>query len=323
MRSCATLALLDLVVMDFLFRKYPAATSGQLSWARSRAVCAPALATIAVKRLSLQKYLLANSSELGIAIEKAVPVHSRISYEDIVLEGWKYDPPKALSDIVESICGAILVDSGYDYERTAGIVKRVMEPILEVLKPVLPRDPTSELMLSLARRGCQQARFEYVFVVPPFQLVDPVALCRKFASGSDKAAPSDSIRFKVHGITVGSPVRSKGGLSRAKPVLAQMVNKLLEDPISEFYLECLCDCKTTKGEHKTRVTTIPDDVIREELDDEKEEEFAVLGILELRDADGVLEPMTNDEDDIGESEDELEEEDSESEVGAVERMLVE
>lgn len=146
--------------MEYLYRKYPNATSGQLTWARSRAVCAPALTTIAVKRLSLEKYLLYNTAELGKALSKAVPEHQELSYEHIVLEGWKYEPPKALSDIMESICGAILVDSGYDYEGTKAIVQRVMEPLLEVLRTDLPRDPTSELMLSLARRSCQRAKFE-------------------------------------------------------------------------------------------------------------------------------------------------------------------
>lgn len=154
------IALLDLVVMGYLFKKYPNATSGQLTWARSRAVCAPALTTVAVKRLSLEKYLLYNNAELGKALSKAVPEHKDLSYEHIVLEGWKYEPPKALSDIMESVCGAILVDSGYDYERTRAVVERVMEPLLEVLQANLPRDPTSELMLSLARRSCQRAKFE-------------------------------------------------------------------------------------------------------------------------------------------------------------------
>jgi endoribonuclease Dicer len=148
--------------MDYLFKKYPNATSGQLTWAKSRAVFAPALTTIGVKQLSLEKYILYNNVELGKAVSQSAQEHKDISYEQIVLEGWKYEPPKALSDVMESICGAMLVDSGYDFERTRGIIERVMEPLLRVLQTNLPRDPTSELMLSLARKSCQQAKFEYV-----------------------------------------------------------------------------------------------------------------------------------------------------------------
>jgi len=295
-------ALLDLVVMSFLFEKYPSATSGQLTLARSRAVCAPTLATIGVKRLSLHQHILANNVALGKAMAKAVPVHLKMSYEEIVLEGWKYDPPKAMSDLVESIFGAILVDSGYDYERTQGVIERVMEPILNLLRPNLPRDPTSELMLSLARKGCRRAKFE------------------KYASEPEKNSQSDSIRFKVHDLIVGSPLRSPMGLSRAKPLLAQIVHKQLEDPISEFYLEHLCDCKATKGESKAPPTLIPEDIDREKLDDEREEEFAVLGILELREAAGVLEVMSSDEDEEVEDE-EVEEEEVEEEE--VDRMVTE
>ncbi|KAF8590501.1 hypothetical protein K439DRAFT_1403599 [Ramaria rubella] len=276
-------ALVDLVVVEYLFRKYPNATSGQLSWARSRAVCAPALTTIAVKRLSLDKYILSNNIELGKALAKAAPEHRNISYEKIVLEGWKYDPPKALSDLMESICGALLVDTGYDYERTKAIVEKVMEPLLEVLRPDLPKDPTSELMLFMARKGCQRAKFE------------------KYASDPEKTVNNakDTIRFKVHDVTVGAPLRSSvGGLARVKPVLAQRVKLQLEDANSEFHLERLCDCRRTQ---KQRI--VSDDVEREELDDEKEEEFAVLAILELRETDGVLEVMPEEDD---EEEDEVE-----------------
>lgn len=160
--SCNYTALLDLVVMEYLYRKYPNATSGQLTWAKSRAVFAPALTTLGVKRLSLEKYILYNNVDLGKALANATPEHANVSYEEIVMEGWKYDPPKALSDVMESVCGAILVDSGYDYEKSRTIIERIIEPLLEVLRPDLPRDPTSELMLSLARRSCQRARFEYV-----------------------------------------------------------------------------------------------------------------------------------------------------------------
>ena len=64
------IALLDLVVMRYLYNKFPTATSGQLSWARSRAVCAPALASVAVNVLGLHKPLLINNVELSMAIGK-------------------------------------------------------------------------------------------------------------------------------------------------------------------------------------------------------------------------------------------------------------
>lgn len=269
--------------MEYLFRKFPNATSGQLTWAKSRAVCAPALTTVGVKQLSLEKFILYNNVELGKALSNAAPEHNNLSYEQIVLEGWKYDPPKALSDIMESVCGAILVDSGYDYQRTRLIIEKIMEPLLEVLRPKLPRDPTSELMLSLARRSCQRARFEYMrrFVL---KYTEPTALCfRKYASQVDQNLRNDAIRFIVHGMIIGAPLRTAtGGLSRLKPLLAQRVRKQLEDPDSEFYIEMLCDCRTKAKQEKAS----SEDVVREELDDEKEEEFAILGDLERRAVDG-------------------------------------
>lgn len=155
-------ALIDLVVLEYLFTKFPEATSGQLSWAKSRAVWAPALTTLAIRRLSLHKYLLRNNVELERAIEESVLEYQDKDYLHIVEKGWKYDPPKALSDVMESLCGAMFIDSCYDYERVKLIIREIMNPLLQVLRPELPRDPTSELFIHLAKKGCQKARFEFV-----------------------------------------------------------------------------------------------------------------------------------------------------------------
>ncbi len=144
---------------DYLYRKFPFATSGQLSWARSRAVCAPALASIAVKKLALHKLLLINNTELSIAISNYIPILEEISAEEVVLHGWKYDPPKALSDVFESIMGALFIDCDWMYDKAATIIEVVMEDLLAVLSPDLPKDPMSELMVWVAQAGCRCVSF--------------------------------------------------------------------------------------------------------------------------------------------------------------------
>jgi endoribonuclease Dicer len=118
------------------------------------------LTIIAIKQLSLHKYLLSNNVKLTKAVGNAAIEFDDFDYEHVVLEGWRYEPPKAISDVMESLCGAMLVDSGYDFEGIRVIIERIMMPILEVLRPDLPRDPTSELLLSLAKQGCQRAKFQ-------------------------------------------------------------------------------------------------------------------------------------------------------------------
>src|SRR5436190_24402344 len=126
-------ALIDLVVTRYLFDKFPEATPHRLSWMRSRVVCAPALATLAVQHLALHTLMLINNVELSVAIGEFVPLLEDASMDNIVNESWKMDPPKALSDVFESVMGAVLVDSQYNYERSASVVESVMWDILEAL----------------------------------------------------------------------------------------------------------------------------------------------------------------------------------------------
>ena len=145
--------------MKYLYNKFPQATSGQLSWARSRAVCAPALASIAVNKLSLHKMLLVNNVELSIAISKYVPILEQTTSEEIIHHGWKHDPPKAVSDVMESVLGAMFVDMNYNFEKASVHVENVLRELLDVLSPDMPRDPVSELMVWSAQAGCRKISF--------------------------------------------------------------------------------------------------------------------------------------------------------------------
>src|ERR1700749_4994182 len=98
-------ALLDLAVTDYLFNKFPTATSGQLSWMRSRAVCGPTLAWLCVHSLELHKYMLFNKTEMGRAIAAMVPRLTEMQLAEAIRDGWKMEVPKALADLVESLCG--------------------------------------------------------------------------------------------------------------------------------------------------------------------------------------------------------------------------
>jgi len=160
--SC--LALLNLIVVRYLYEKFPEATSHQLSFPRSKAVCSPTLAYLAVQKLKLHKMMLVDSIPLNMAIAGYVPILENYSAENIVKTGWKFDPPKVISDVFESLTGAIFIDSGYDYDKTAAVLEHVMEGVLEVLSPALEKDPISALMEWGAAQGCKKVVIEYVFV---------------------------------------------------------------------------------------------------------------------------------------------------------------
>ncbi|KAH9890583.1 hypothetical protein C8Q73DRAFT_652216 [Cubamyces lactineus] len=259
-------ALIDLVVTDYLYKKFPEATSGQLSWARSRTVCAPALAVLAVKRLRLHQYLLINNVELSIAIARYVPILEEISDEEIIHHGWKQDPPKALSDVFESVMGALLVDCEYNYDKAAAIVEIVMEDFLALLHPDMPRDPVSQLMVWVAQSGCRCVRFAKSQSRPEL---------RRY----------DSMSVLVHDTTVAGPVAAPN-LSMAKGLAAEEARRVLDDPASPHHLSriCVCGMEVAKADEPVEV---PLEVAKEELDDETKEGFAILAQILLEETEDL------------------------------------
>jgi endoribonuclease Dicer len=90
-----------------------------------------------------------------------VPILEAVSVDEILNEGWKFDPPKAISDVFEGVVGALLIDSGYDYDLVASVVENVMEDVLGGLSPRLRPDPTSELTEWMGKSGCRAFTFRY------------------------------------------------------------------------------------------------------------------------------------------------------------------
>ncbi|KAI9446772.1 hypothetical protein H4582DRAFT_2070099 [Lactarius indigo] len=181
-------AVIDLVVMTYLFKKYPHANSGQLSSLRSRVVCGPVLAFIAVQVLSLHGFLLAGNLELIAAVDN-----------------WAHDPPKVLSDIFESLVAAILVDSGYNYDKTVCIVEAVMECVLEILSPDLPPEPVSALFFR------------------------------------EESKQNDTVSVVVHDVTVVGPVTGSS-ISVARAFASERARMILSTIESDKALVKLCNC---------------------------------------------------------------------------------
>ncbi|KAF9265816.1 hypothetical protein L218DRAFT_120083 [Marasmius fiardii PR-910] len=212
-------AILDLVVIHYLYRKFPNATSHQLAFPRTKAVCAPALASLAVRCLGIQRLMLANNVALSVATSEYVPHLERASAEIIVRDGWRFDPPKALSDVFESIIGAVLIDSGYDYEKTAVIVETLMSEILELLSPSLCRDPVTILTEWLGSIRCLQKV--------------------KFSRGSRDGREGTEVR--LHGVLIAGPIVSNSS-SVAKNLAAERAFSILQDGNDQRSLLKICDC---------------------------------------------------------------------------------
>ncbi|KAF5358535.1 hypothetical protein D9756_001949 [Leucocoprinus leucothites] len=254
-------SVIKIIVTIYLFNKFPKATSHQLHLPRSKSICSPALASLGIRKLKVHKYLLHNNVDLNHAINLYVPILESTSPDEIVRRGWRYDPPKAISDVFESIVGAVFVDSGYDLDRTGVIVTWLMEDILEALSPSIPKDPVSELLEWLGSVGCSgQMKFRKT----PGQANDALA---------------EAISAVFHGIVIAGPIVSNSK-NVAKFASAEKALVALRDADEGKLLLKLCDCK-----HRMVVDTQNKDSgadQRSEDDDEaldEEEEIAVVRML--------------------------------------------
>lgn len=143
-------AVLDHLVTVYYYNTYPECTPALLTDLRSASVNNNCYAHASVKA-GLNKHILHSSTEL----------HRKMAY---YLEnfgqaftgpshGWEagIGLPKVLGDVIESIAGAIYLDSKYDKE----MVWRSMKPLLEPLATpeTVERDPVKELQEFCDRRS--------------------------------------------------------------------------------------------------------------------------------------------------------------------------
>jgi len=97
-------AILDAVVSDILFKKYPKKTEGFLTQTRSKIVSRKMLGKIA-KQMGIQELLK----------------HSKLKIKD---------SPSVLGNALEALIGAIYLDQGYD-KATSFISKKIISPYID------------------------------------------------------------------------------------------------------------------------------------------------------------------------------------------------
>ena len=100
-------AVLEVCISDFLYHRYPEMTEGDLTKKRAALVCEKSLAALA-RSLSIGNFLLLGQGEFS--------------------EGGR-DKDSILSDVLESILGAIYLDGGI--EEAQALILRLFEPIAE------------------------------------------------------------------------------------------------------------------------------------------------------------------------------------------------
>ncbi|KAG6645299.1 endoribonuclease Dicer homolog 2-like isoform X1 [Carya illinoinensis] len=122
-------SVLDYLITKHFYCKYPGLSPELLTDMRSASVNNDCYARSAVK-WELHKHILHASQELHRHIVETINNFEKLSSESTF--GWDSETtfPKVLGDIIESLAGAILVDSGYNKERVFDSISPLLEPLI-------------------------------------------------------------------------------------------------------------------------------------------------------------------------------------------------
>ncbi|KAK9924032.1 hypothetical protein M0R45_032421 [Rubus argutus] len=128
-------AVLDYLITIYLYNKYPGMSPGVLTDMRSASVNNDCYARSAVKA-ELHKHILHASHKLHKDIVHTIVNFKRLSTESTF--GWESETsfPKVLGDVIESLGGAIFVDSGYN-----------KNTVFDSIRPLLGTLVTPETMM--------------------------------------------------------------------------------------------------------------------------------------------------------------------------------
>ncbi|XP_021830046.1 endoribonuclease Dicer homolog 2-like isoform X1 [Prunus avium] len=149
-------AVLDYVITAHLYNKYPGMSPGLLTDMRSASVNNICYARTAVKA-GLHKHILASDSVLHTDIANTVNNFGSLSAESTF--GWESETyfSEVLGDIIESLAGAIFVDSEYDKDIVFQSIRPLLEPL--VTPETMPVNPVSEF-------NCHCQKMQYIMKKP-------------------------------------------------------------------------------------------------------------------------------------------------------------
>ncbi|KAJ6726835.1 DICER-RELATED [Salix purpurea] len=146
-------SVLDYLITMHMYKEYPGMSPGLLTDLRSASVNNDCYAQSAVKA-GLHKYILHASHDLHKHIFATVKKFQESPLESTF--GWESETsfPKVLGDVIESLAGAILVDSGYNKEVVFQSIRPLLEPL--ITPGTLRLQPVREL-----NELCQKQHFDY------------------------------------------------------------------------------------------------------------------------------------------------------------------
>lgn len=205
-------SVLDYLITRHLYDKYPGISPGLLTDLRSASVNNDCYALSAIK-VGLQKHVLHASQELSRHITSTVHDFDQLSLGSTF--GWESENylPKVLGDVIESLAGAILVDSGYRKDIVFNSIRPLLEPMIS--PETVRRQPTRELY-----ELCQKEHF----------------VMKKAVVSCENGKASITIEVEANGI-IHRQSCTAPEKNMAKKLAAKAVLKSLKESISKGHVE--------------------------------------------------------------------------------------
>jgi endoribonuclease Dicer len=139
-------AVLDMIVVERMYAKYPRADPGELTRRKMAIVSNATLGWLSVVDLQLAVHLQHNSQAIPRLTRQAMDIFRNVDVQTLLNEHWEYHPAKLLADVVESIIGAMFVDVGHDYEKVKKLVLPLIDKLLIASDTCRINCPIMELM---------------------------------------------------------------------------------------------------------------------------------------------------------------------------------
>ncbi|KHN96204.1 Dicer-like protein 1 [Metarhizium album ARSEF 1941] len=240
-------ALLDVAIVDFLFRRHPLADPQWLTEHKMAMASNHFFAYLCVE-LGLHRHMLTTGSAImgtiaGFAeqIEKAKSCSGQTNGGIPKANFWldTEHPPKALSDTLEAVVGAMYEDSKYDFSTVGRFFSRFMAPYFQdmtLYDTYAAGHPVTKLTKLLQETFCCQSWRLCVTPVP----------CGSETGASAMTDSNVVCALMIHGKKAAHSVRGSG--RDAKIAVAAAALKKMQDMNGDAFRTvtgCDCDCGGT------------------------------------------------------------------------------
>ncbi|ERN05479.1 hypothetical protein AMTR_s00007p00252700 [Amborella trichopoda] len=146
-------AAITLAFTNHVYMTYPTLPPGDLSLLRAANISTEKLARVAVKH-GFYNYLLRDAPNLDVKVSEFIEAINK-SPDEV---DWLMKAPKVLADVVESIAGAVFVDSDYNLQMLWNVFRKFFEPIINPV--TLKNHPLTELQERCQKKG-EQLEFSH------------------------------------------------------------------------------------------------------------------------------------------------------------------